>query len=216
MLDHKTKRNIIIALIVAVLIIVAASIYVLWRKSNFASIDILVAPESAEIRIGDKQYQNGTNYIKPGKFKVEITKDGFEKYESEIDIVSGGKYNLSVALKETEFGSWYLDHPEDDMLQTTIGSQEADKAQEEFLATSEQIEKITPHYDESSKYIVFTERRDEKVIIKTFFNTCMDDNESMEYYKKDVAKWFSGQNIDYKKYKTVYYTLCDESEKPWD
>jgi len=61
-----------------------------------------IAPETANLFIGDKSYsiQNeGTLNFKPGEYSYKLSSDGFEEYSGKIDIKKGEQTELLVALK---------------------------------------------------------------------------------------------------------------------
>ena len=80
MADKKpnTKRTLIIAVAVFVAIAIIFSVYwVVIESPKTATIDIVVAPVSADVKVGNVRFNNGKHRIEPGTYDVGITKEGF-------------------------------------------------------------------------------------------------------------------------------------------
>lgn len=121
------KINPIIAIVVSVSVFIIAIIIVfIFNLSNNSSIEILVAPESAVVKINNKTYKNGTHKLPSGTYTVNISKDGFTSKEVEVQLVQGETTILSVCLTESDnSNNWYNSHSDDRQLCTKIGDEEA-------------------------------------------------------------------------------------------
>lgn len=109
-----------------VLIIVISVIFIIINAGKTATLDIVVAPVTAEVKIDGKTYKNGTYKFEPGEVEVSITKDGFTTEEKTLVLEDGVTTKLYTYLMPID-GSfeWYLDHEEDMMILNTIGDAQA-------------------------------------------------------------------------------------------
>ena len=109
-----------------VCIILVSIIFIIIDSGKNATLDIIVSPLSAEIKIDGKEYKNGTYQFEPGEVEVEITKDGFTSERKTILLEPNKTTKLYTYLMPID-GSfdWYLNHEEDMMILNTIGDAEA-------------------------------------------------------------------------------------------
>ncbi|MBR3137765.1 hypothetical protein IKG41_00200 [Candidatus Saccharibacteria bacterium] len=109
-----------------VCIILVSIIFIIINSGKNATLDIIVSPLSAEIKIDGKEYKNGTYQFEPGEVEVEITKDGFTSERKTILLEPNKTTKLYTYLMPID-GSfdWYLNHEEDMMILNTIGDAEA-------------------------------------------------------------------------------------------
>lgn len=204
---QQTQKNILIATILAFFLLVAI-ILVLWlfdlRKT--ATIDILIAPRSANIDIGGKTFQNGTHKIKPGTYEVSITKDGFTPHQATITLESGETANLYTYLLPPD-GSyqWYLDNSEDAMILNSIGGHEADITSQAFM-NSDPVFRITPFTDPLNNFRINAKQQDNTVSLLIFLNTCSDFSTNL--YRTQALRWLEEQGINTADYRIEYSNLC--------
>lgn len=120
------------------------------------SVEILVAPASAEITINGKSYRNGTFDFTPGDYKVEIKKSGFTPKSLILSVTANTSQKLYAYLVQ-EDGEyiWYKDHLSDDLILTKIGDYEADLAEKSYQKVHPIISSlplIIASYDENYNY----------------------------------------------------------------
>jgi len=145
---------------VLVITIVAISVvFIVIDSKNSAKVDIMVAPLSAEIKIGDKIYKNGTYGFEPGEIDVTISKEGFEPESRILTLESGATTKLYVYLTPLEWNkNWYYNNREDMMLMMAIGDANADiesKAYSEKNPIIGILPIIYAKYDDSWDYTEF-------------------------------------------------------------
>lgn len=155
MLKKLTKQQIIIIL-GSFLLLIAVIVGVIIYQNSLATLNILVAPASSKITINNKTYSNGEYKLPAGDYKAKIEKDGFYSKEVDLKLNSGELSKLYIYLDQTDGSySWYLKHPDDDMLRTEIGDYEADNEAKEYTKKYP-ITQILPlvyaHYDEEYNY----------------------------------------------------------------
>ncbi len=132
-----TRKRIIIALIAILAVVgIAVGAYLLYRHTYSATINLYFAPQSADVKIGSGSGKFGDNFVKPGTYKVVISKKGFATYTEEVTVKAGDIVGVDAALTSTssETANWYQDHPDDYTIAQTIGDRKADNEHEKFVA----------------------------------------------------------------------------------
>ena len=88
-IDQTTKIKIysVLAIFISISIIIIG--WWIWSDLYCGKLILTVAPESYLIKINGKDFKNGTHTMTPGKYKVEVSKDGFESTSKEFEIISG-------------------------------------------------------------------------------------------------------------------------------
>jgi len=149
---------------IIIVIIMAIVFWAIDSTKNTTSIDILVAPSTAIIKVGDNVYENGKHDIKPGNYHIEITADEFEPYTEDIMVEPGKNYELYVALEKAEgdvvWYEWYAERPKEDMLLTTISDKNYTKAVKTFEERNPVV-KILPYHctQYENNYTIYIEYR---------------------------------------------------------
>ena len=116
-----------IAIFLAVALVIAIAIVISLQLARNARLVIMVAPTNATIKINGIGYVNGTYNVYPGKVKVEITKDGFDKKEYDLDVKAHKTTTIYTALAQGDDYSWYDLHEEDYEILKLIGDQPSRK-----------------------------------------------------------------------------------------
>lgn len=119
-LKSKKTQFIIIATLFVILLLII-SIMSIRKRIYDAKIDLLIAPSSTTIKIDGKDYKNGKHDISSGKHTIELSKDGFQSQQEEIEIKSGETfiyYNYLLGLDS--FTNWYETHEDDSLLLESI------------------------------------------------------------------------------------------------
>ncbi len=132
--NKKIKRLAITAGIFVFAIILVSAIFIVARARFSATLDLVVAPASAEVMIDGKKYENGKYEFEPGEKTVVITKEGFESQEMTVNLIANETTKLYTYLLPADGSyAWYLEHEDDMMLLNTIGDAEAAKAGKAYL-----------------------------------------------------------------------------------
>lgn len=149
--DHIKKRRMRIIMIVAGIfaVVVLWSAIVLISRSGKVGLYVSIAPSNATVKIGDSQYGRGTQWLAPGTYPVEVTRDGFEEVKRTI-IVSGDKEQnvLAVSLppKSDEAKKWAEQHQDEYKRNEQYGAIEAAQTGK-YLAKSAPITTKLPFKD---------------------------------------------------------------------
>lgn len=144
---------------VVVLIVAISVVFLVFEAKKSATLEILVAPLSAEIKINGKNYKNGTYKFEPEDIEVEITREGFVSQAMDFVLEPNSVVKLYTFLEPLEGNeNWYSDNLDDMAIVTMIGDAKAD-AQSEAYTKDYPIIKILPiiyaNYDESWDYTEF-------------------------------------------------------------
>jgi hypothetical protein len=208
----KKNRGFLVALITGAIVLVLVSIAIITgiidaRKT--ASIDVLVAPKSASVKINGHHYGNGFYKVEPGDFTVVITKDGFEPYEESFSLAAGETKQLAVYLTQTDGGyDWYLQHPEDDLIMTSVGDKQADATAAQMLEQYP-ILSILPHRDNEGTfdYTISPKFKGNELTGLTIeLNTCAEYSKGI--YTNEALRWLSGQGYNPSDYQIEVTDLC--------
>jgi hypothetical protein len=81
-----------------VIAIIAAAVYVFFFYKGM--LEISINEPGTKITAGSEKIGAGINKLRPGKYKIRAEKEGFVKFEKEIDISYFKKVTLTIALKE--------------------------------------------------------------------------------------------------------------------
>ena len=122
-MNKKKKTKILVGIVAFVMVVLMVTLgFLLVDLKYSATLDIVVAPISAEVKIDGKVYENGTYKMEPGEVAYEITKDGFATKSGVLNLEDGRTTKLYTYLLPTD-GSfdWYLEHESDQMILNTIG-----------------------------------------------------------------------------------------------
>ena len=123
-MDKKLIKPILIIGSIAALALIA---WVIWNESyvkKLPTIEIIVAPKSSSIKINDKKGRHGLNYLQPGEYTVDISKDGFETQTKVVNLEQDGKERINLFLipNREDTMNWYSDNPDDAKLTENINS----------------------------------------------------------------------------------------------
>ena len=114
---HKIISALALANIAVVIVVIAVTIV---HHAKTATIDIKVAPASAEITLNGKAYENLRQHdIFPGDYQVEIKMDNMESKSFDLHLDQNGFAQIHIYLKDASGGggyTYYLSHPEDEYL----------------------------------------------------------------------------------------------------
>ena len=208
-MDQKKFKKLVIAIAAFIVITVIISVFgIVINAKKSAKLEIVVAPASAEIKIGGNTYTNGSHQFIPGTYPVEIKKDGFNTYAGEITLNANETNYLYQYLEQKDGGfDWYLNHEKDMMILNSIGDREAGIEAEKYAKKSP-IYTVTPYYDEVKNHFqIVAEEVDGKPKVTINLNTCAD--ELKPTYIEEAHKYLEGQGIKPADYDITYVGLCD-------
>lgn len=98
-----------IALLAGGVYLISLSIY----RSDKSKVTIYTVPNSAEITFNDHKLSNGVHYLKPGYYKIKVSKEGFLPYEEPVDIKQPSQIiNVALSPDSEEASSWLQENEE--------------------------------------------------------------------------------------------------------
>ena len=143
------KRNIIIIL-VAALVIIPLTFFIISRIFS-STIIIAIAPRDSIITLNGKSVQNGNHKVTPGEYTIAASHEGFTEQTKTITIEADqtSRVNFILISNDPSTIDWYKNHPEDQRLLEGASSWEFDSKSSE-LANTYPILQYLPH--QSSSY----------------------------------------------------------------
>ena len=208
--DEKAKQRLVMMGFLAagfVILVLVAVLFALIEGRKTVTLDILVAPQSAEILLNGEKYKNGTYHVEPGEYEINITHEELEPYQKIVEFADGEEVKMYLYLTGADGDmSWYLAHPDDDMLLNSIGDYYAMEKSQKYVA-SDPIFAVTPYYDYDKGFKVNAARNGEKVEIIVYLYTCNEDR--LGVLKNNAVAWLDKQQIDLDEY-TLTYKSCEE------
>ena len=212
-IDNSTKVKIYSVLAIFGILSLVIIGWWIWSDIYCGKLLLSIAPESSNITINGKKIQNGTHTMTPGKYKVEVSKDGFESASKEFEIKSGQKTNISLALAQNDpNGTWYNEHEKDDIIRSGAGYAKITETMKK-LTEKHPIVKHLP-YTNSTKtslptgfsitYNLDTKDKTEvKDISVRIFSKCNSSN--YDFYKDLATNWLESKEKNiFKKYKVDF------------
>lgn len=131
----KNRRTILIGGVIAFVILVIISIGLYINSLRYSGvIDILIAPSFATVTIDDKTYpSSGIQKLLPGTYTATISAEDFTTKTITFTVTSDEPAVLYEYLVPSN-GSmdWYVQHPSEDMILTTIGNYNSNKAADDY------------------------------------------------------------------------------------
>lgn len=217
-MENRSRNNKKIVIVsVAVLTIIFFGV-VLWfaiRNMIFsATVNMIVAPTVAKIKIGDTVYDAVGEYkIAPGEYDVEIFADGFEEQSMTINVKKDETTNISIYLIPTEENvNWYNDHPEDALIMGEIVNAETVKKLQELGNKNPVLNDLpyivdyyTSDYSKRINYAISYEIVDNDAGFRLLIKDYSGGN-------REVAEeWLVSEGVNVDDNEIVYQDLTEES-----
>ncbi len=152
-------------------VVITVIVVIIIHSTKTATVDIYVAPSSAEITLNGQKYDNlKTHNIAPGEYHVKITMDNMQTEEYDITLETNGFTRVNDYLLDSRGGfDYYLTHPDDVVILTEI-AEEDDKKIQSFLSKYEKMASILKalpikydsYTEDFSDYIQYNIRQDDR------------------------------------------------------
>ena len=100
-IDNNRQKSLIIFGCFTGFIIIVAICFSIWQvqdQKGKIPVKIMTAPNSALVKINDQKFANGTAYLKPGKYKVEVSQPDFETKKLELEVSNTSAPSVLVGL----------------------------------------------------------------------------------------------------------------------
>ena len=210
--DQKMKKRLMMGVLFAgifAILVLVAVLFAIIESGKSVTLNILVAPQDAEILLNGSKYKNGSYRVEPGEYEIKITHAELEPYDEVRWFGEGETVDLYLYLTGPDGDmSWYLTHNADDMIVTGIGDYYANLESQAYAA-SDPVFMITPYYDYNNGFKVNAMKKtdDEKNEIIVYLYTC--DKGRVDILKANANKWLDEQELNLENY-TLTYKYCDE------
>lgn len=198
-----TKKRIFL-LLVAVLIIVASVILVVYQsianQRRTAILDIVIAPKSALAKLNGKNVKPGIRKVVPGTYTLTVSKDGFATSSANASVGAKETKFLGVALipNRDDTKSWYAMHPDDQLLLESITSRNSDQDAEVIFAENP-IYKLLPVIGINESF-----RIDAGVSRQGNDKPALYVRSLSEQNKQAALQWIKDQGADPSKFEIIY------------
>lgn len=105
-------KNRRLKLILALCFIFSASlisygIFYYVRQLSNVSVTVSIVPSDAKITFNGDKSHGGTVWLKPGKYLVEVSKEGFETHKTEVEIFGGNTIVASLLPASPQAKEWF-------------------------------------------------------------------------------------------------------------
>jgi hypothetical protein len=144
--NNKTYIRIFIWGVVGfILLIVGISVAnIIWGKMYSATLELMIAPSDSTILVNDKPMEAGEHKMKPGEYKIEISREGFESEVKEVSLEEGGIEIVIIALTPNDPSTmdWYDTHEDDAMIADGVVSQEYAEDSDEMMEKYDILEDL--------------------------------------------------------------------------
>lgn len=135
--DLKKRRLITLTTIISAIALIAIiTVFLILDGKKSATVNILVAPSQATVKINGKTYKSRqTIKVEPGTKSVTLQADGFISQQFDLETTKNNITYLYVILQPTaENANWYDDHPEENNRLGIISDYLAAQEQAAYLA----------------------------------------------------------------------------------
>ena len=146
---YQYKKQIIYGVGVFFVFIILWAIITFAMRSGKVATVISVVPSSSQITINGEKTSNGTKYLKPGTYKISVSKDGFETNNQTAIITSEKDQNViaaSLLPQSDEAKKWANEHGDDYTKNEIYGSIQAN-SNGKFFASKNPITEKLPFED---------------------------------------------------------------------
>ena len=169
---------IIFFLLLSLFIIIYFFITWIINYDKTATLEYYLAPSTATITLDQQNLQpEGKIKLKPGTYKLKITKQGFTDFSTEIELKPNQTTPLYKALEPDSTNSdYYQTHPDEASRVQHIADTNADLERKNYT-DSDPIFKITPYSSYQNGFSIISEKQENtsKILLKIDLLTCSDD-----------------------------------------
>ena len=171
-------NTIIFFLLLSLFILIYFFITWIINYDKTATLEYYLAPSSTTITLDQQNLQpEGKIKLKPGTYKLKITKQGFTDFSTEIELKPNQTTPLYKALEPDSTNSdYYQTHPDEASRVQHIADANADLERKNYT-DSDPIFKITPYSSYQNGFSIISEKQENtsKILLKIDLLTCSDD-----------------------------------------
>ena len=209
--ESKKKKALRGTIIFLIAVLVGVTLYsltsIIINRDKTATIEILVAPTDAEVRIDGRIFPTkATVKIEPGTYAVQIKKDNFIEFNGSIIAKANETAYIYEFLNETDKnGTFYKDNEKEAGRAQEISDKKSDIFHEDYNGT-DQIWNVTPYDNYPGGYKIYAEKNKKgNIIVNVYLYTC--DDSRVEKLKEKAKEYLEEQKIDLEKY-SINYKSC--------
>ena len=154
--------------------------FITWiiNYDKTATLEYYLAPSTATITLDQQNLQpEGKIKLKPGTYKLKITKQGFTDFSTDIELKPNQTTPLYQALEpDSTNADYYQTHPDEASRVQHIADANADLERKNYT-DSDPIFKITPYSSYQNGFSIVSEKQENtsKILLKIDLLTCSDD-----------------------------------------
>ena len=154
--------------------------FITWiiNYDKTATLEYYLATSTATITLDQQNLQpEGKIKLKPGTYKLKITKQGFTDFSIEIELKPNQTTTLYQALEPDSTNTdYYQTHPDEASRVQHIADANADLERKNYT-DSDPIFKITPYSSYQNGFSIISEKQENtsKILLKIDLLTCSDD-----------------------------------------
>lgn len=165
----KHKKATIVGVIVALVVIIAISVYFIMDDlAKTAKVKIIVAPSTATVKIGEEKFAAyGEFKIRPGEYAVEVLAEGFLTKQTEIKTTAGETAEIKLYLEAEEGNNYYSENAKDATILGDLKAAETQRKVDELKKEYPILEKLpikidfyTNDYSKRVKYTITYQLKD--------------------------------------------------------
>lgn len=169
---------IIFFLLISLFILIYFFITWITNYDKTATLDYYIAPATATISLNQEILKpEGKIKLKPGTYKLKITKQGFTDFSTDIELKPNQTTTLYQALEpDSTNADYYQTHPDEASRVQHIADANADLERKNYT-DSDPIFKITPYSSYQNGFSIISEKQENtsKILLKIDLLTCSDD-----------------------------------------
>ena len=146
---QRYKKRILFAIALFFIVCVVWTIVIFTGRIGKLPVVVAVVPSNATITIDNQHYGNGTQWLKPGTYKVTVSKDGFTSSNESTVVTDKKSQNvIAVSLKaeSDEAKKWAAEHQKEYSSNEQYGAIEA-SADGKYFADTHPITTKLPFND---------------------------------------------------------------------
>lgn len=168
-------------------------------------INVSVAPSTARVLIGGKEYTNGEYGLLPGKYDVLIEANGFESYTGAVTVADNHKSYVMACLRPIYGNESYYDNNVGDLRICQINDELIDASAWDQMILENDILNYTPFHNHRDGYYLDPYFDDDgNLIVELTFKDC---TQSESVLQERAFEWMEERGFN-----PVDYTF----EKTWD
>lgn len=200
------KKLILLTILILVSFIGLAINNSIKNRTYNATLTIEVAPTGSKIQINDKKGKVGKNKLKPGKYTVTASKEGFEKVSKTVELSKNSQDYVGIVLESNSESTknWYENNPKDQRLAESVSSSQFDRNSEKI--SNDPIISKLPFIGPGLSWRIDYKNTNEdgKVVLNISY---FDDQD-----KADAIEWIKNEGLNPNNYIFNYYNEIESEE----